>query len=307
MRFAQFGTVHKNRKWVRRCDVDSAESENTARFSRTRQMAFGMGIVTTDIPAITAVTWSHFSGNVERNLTPGRMRNRGDILQSSLHAPRNQTQDNIDLHRPRPLPFTIVPRRNEPLSRHVPHDVLQLTLDIEQGEAGIESSGQDPLSRAWRVLLHEGRPVQATSLCLFADNAKLRNPRWLGMLVLSAADRIIFFPGLSFRPEWIRSASQVGTTERLIVPDHLTLERNRRDWHFTSAGSEAHQAAGRARPLDEGFVSWFGMTVASSETLAVLKQRTQLSAAIPSSDVHRRYTQLRPLAECQPQHLERFS
>jgi len=99
----------------------------------------------------------------------------------------------------------------------------------------------------------------------------------------------------------------VGTTERLIVPDHLTLERNRRDWHFTSAGSEAHQAAGRARPLDEGFVSWFGMTVASSETLAVLKQRTQLSAAIPSSDVHRRYTQLRPLAECQPQHLERFS
>lgn len=189
------------------------------------------------------------------------------------------------------------------MPRQIPHDVLQLTLRIDQGQAGIESSGQDPLSRAWRVLLEEGRPVEATSLCLFADNAALRNPRWLGMLVLSSADRIIFFPGLSFRPEWIRTGTQAITEERIFVPEHLTLERNRRDWHFTSTGSEAHQAAGRARPLGEGFISWFGMTLASADSLAVLKQETQVRAAIPSSDVDRRYGQLRPLAEHQPQHL----
>ncbi len=190
------------------------------------------------------------------------------------------------------------------MPRLIEHDTLEITVDVENGCHGVDSSRHDPLSRGWRVLLQEGRSVRATSLCIYAEDVSMQNPRWLGMLALSEQRRVIFFPGLSFQPEWIRSGnSQKGLQQHAFAVDHLTLERSGRDWHFTTIGSDGHHPGGRAKVLSGEYVSWFGMTIASRDALASVRRRTLVRAAVPSNDLDRRYRMLRPLMQRMPQHL----
>lgn len=145
--------------------------------------------------------------------------------------------------------------------------------------------------------------MQATSLCIYSEDAAVHDPRWLGMLALSEKGRVIFFPGFGFRPEWVRSGNnQTGLKEHALAVDHLTLERNGGEWHFTTVGSHQHHAGGLAKSVGE-YISWFGMTVANGDALAAVWQRTLIRTAIPSVDVDRRYRMLKPLAEGMPQHL----
>jgi hypothetical protein len=81
---------------------------------------------------------------------------------------------------------------------------------------------------------------------------------WVGVFVLSVANRIIFFPALDFDSEWLQSHR--GSLRAFHI-DHLSLEPDRRRWHFTQHDARDHVAGGVTHPIRDGGVLWFGMTI----------------------------------------------
>lgn len=174
-----------------------------------------------------------------------------------------------------------------------PLDTISLTLQIDQGTNGIDRNSSNPLSRALARLLLDGKPFLQISYCLFGyeDSVFSETPglRWLGVLVLSADERIIFFPGFSISPTWIRAfRGNLSSVHRDFDLDHISLERGLRQWHFTSPGSRDHYAGGYTTPLDSGQFMWFGLSVAEDTLLRELNKQTAIIAQMPSSDSDRR-------------------
>src|SRR5262245_31067080 len=87
--------------------------------------------------------------------------------------------------------------------------LLHLTWYMEHGSQGTDDDPSNPLSRAVNRLFREdGQPFSVISQCFFGDLAA-RTPRssplrWLGVFVLSAAGRVIFFPGFAASPVGFR-------------------------------------------------------------------------------------------------------
>src|SRR5207249_3900653 len=109
--------------------------------------------------------------------------------------------------------------------------------------------------------------------------------RWLGAFVLSAGHRLIFFPGFDFIPDWIRSLrGRSLEAQRQFRVDHVSLERDRRSWHFTMRKSKKQQGGGRTTDLGDGRVAWFGMSVAGEAVLRELRRQTVVSFFSPASD-----------------------
>ena len=155
------------------------------------------------------------------------------------------------------------------------------------GVPGTDASGTGPFARALRQLLQEGKPFTSISHCYFKDESGV--PRWFGVFVHSAGDRVIFFPGVAEPVDGIQTDNS-GTKTR-HVPfdfDHLSLERDRRTWHATSVGSRAHLAGPPTLPLGEGRVLWFGMSVASPHALRTVNAKTEVSALVHPNDGKRR-------------------
>jgi hypothetical protein len=70
--------------------------------------------------------------------------------------------------------------------------------------------------------------------------------------------------------------------------DHLSLEKNHTQWHYTTPQSRNHLKAGRTVPLGDERFFWFGMSVAREMELRELKAETMLTASTPRSDSGRR-------------------
>ena len=174
-------------------------------------------------------------------------------------------------------------------------DTIELTLHLSHGSSGIDDDPNNPLSRALNQLIMDGRPFNALSLCFYtsADLLQPQPVRWLGAIVHSTGNRIVFFPGFSFSSDWLRSyrGSALYSHSSFQV-DHLSLDDGFQRWHFTTPGSVDHRAAGRTEDLGEGRFLWFGMSIADDAQLREMRSETIVRATAPPSDIERRLNRL---------------
>lgn len=172
-------------------------------------------------------------------------------------------------------------------------DGIELSWQLDGGLPGVDNDPDNPLSRAARSPLENGRTHLNLSLCFFNDAEEGQeegnlNLRWFGAFVLSSRGRLIFFPGFNFNPTWIEVARQVHQKRYEIQIDHITLEKNYNRWHYTSAGSEKHLGSGLTTDLGENRFLWFGLSIAESRVLRPVRQETVFHVKVPSSDSERR-------------------
>ena len=145
----------------------------------------------------------------------------------------------------------------------------------------------NPAARALRAVLGEGQPNNRIICALFEPPST--PPQWFGVFVRSAGDRILFFPGFDEEYHQLDLAkSGQGPRHKRLEVDHFTLEADRGAWHITSPKSKKHEPAGRTRRLDDGRVSWFGVTLQSRALLRMIGDPVVVSFPVPSSDAERR-------------------
>lgn len=167
-------------------------------------------------------------------------------------------------------------------------DTVKLTCTLPEGMPGSDVSPTNPLARALRQLLRDGRPFNRISSCFFRDQQGVA--RWLGVFVRSAGDRVIFFPGLSMKADRIhgfRSEEEKWKAQPFAF-DHLSLESDLRTWHVTSMDSKDHLGRPTTLPVGGGRVLWFGMSVADSDALQPVYRETVIAAEVPEGDSRRR-------------------
>lgn len=168
-------------------------------------------------------------------------------------------------------------------------DTLVITCSSEDGSPGIDSDPNNPLARALNSLLNTGRPIQRLSACYFDPLPMATGIRWFGTFVYSDGDRLIYFPGLAeMQPSLQTSKSAGPIKQQSFKVDHLSLEAHRRDWHLTTKGSTGHVGGYPTTDLGEGRVLWFGLSIASPDTLRRLRTLTKVEAQAHSNDAHRR-------------------
>jgi hypothetical protein len=146
--------------------------------------------------------------------------------------------------------------------------------------------------------LDQGRPFKAYSVVLLqlprTSLLQRNSPRWFGVLVLTAANLVLFFPALDAPIEWIRTTAKGTTSTRVsFVLDHLTLDPTGQRWHFTSTPNHEHMSAGRARRSNLGHVIWFGLSISTDVSLRKLLSTNILTFEIPPSDADRRLAMLK--------------
>ena len=173
-------------------------------------------------------------------------------------------------------------------------DKIKLSWHLEGGLPGTDNDLGNPLSRAARSPLVDGRPHPNLSLCFYSDpdadgTEEKPNLRWFGVFVLSSDGRLIFFPGFNFNDTLVKVAGKHSYQKRYDIHlDHVTLEKNYRRWHYTSPGSENHLGAGRTTDLGENRFLWFGLSIADSNVLKAVRKETVFHTMVPSSDSKRR-------------------
>jgi hypothetical protein len=185
---------------------------------------------------------------------------------------------------------------------------IELSFTLNGGYAGIDDDPLNPLSRAFQVLMEEGRPYRGHALCFYSgeernlDNVSLL--RWLGIFILSEGKRIIFFPGVSNPLSWIETTTNKRTLPRKYINiDHISLEPLRQSWHFTTANSSNHKSGGRSRDLGQGRLGWFGLSVKSENILRQVSSTTLAIFPSPPSDLSRRIEYLSDKQVKAPHHL----
>jgi hypothetical protein len=168
-------------------------------------------------------------------------------------------------------------------------EVIELTwsMDGDAISAGVDDSPDNPLARATQCLFLEGRPFTRINKCFFLDpDGRMR---WLGIFVHSAGDRIIFFPGVAELQQHITAYNGDALRwDQGFKIDHLSLESDRRSWHFSEPRSVAHLGRMYTQQLSPDVFHWFSMSVKSSHDLRLAREETKVSAVTPSRDIDRR-------------------
>lgn len=163
---------------------------------------------------------------------------------------------------------------------------LVLTWETEYGMPGVDAGNENPLARATDSLFRFGRPFSRLGKCFFVEPGGLL--RWLGIFVHSAGDRILFFPGVAaLSGHVVAVENQTQRWNQAFQIDHLSLEPDRRSWHFTEPQSRDHLGKLATSKLDACRTFWFSMSVAP-ENLRLLWQETKVVAETPSRDIERR-------------------
>ncbi len=173
--------------------------------------------------------------------------------------------------------------------------LLKLTWYLEYGAQGTDDDPDNPLSRAVNRLFEDGKPFQRIALCFFGDLApgvsRSTPVRWLGVFTLSAAGQVIFFPGFAARPAGMVSFRRHPSHplhDQAFQVDHLSLEKDRTQFHLTEPKSKGHLRGWPTYPLGDGRVLWCGMSVARETALRELKAETLVISDAPPSDSRRR-------------------
>jgi len=176
-------------------------------------------------------------------------------------------------------------------------DNIEIRFKLNVGQDGIDNYPLNPLFRAFQVLMKDGRPHQGHALCFYSgeerDLQNVSSFRWIGIFVLSADKRIIFFPGFSQALTWIKTTINRKTFARMSFNlDHISLEPIRQSWHFTTANSTNHKSGGQAGDLGQGRLSWFGLSVVTENILRQVFSTTVAIFPSPPSDSNRRINHL---------------
>lgn len=174
---------------------------------------------------------------------------------------------------------------------------LNVTWSLDIGVPGDDSSAANPLARAVRrLLLGDGQPFSRLSLCFFRDDNALAH--WLGVFVHSAGGRVLFFPAMPETIDQLQAfRAETEVAHRHFAFDHASLECDLQRWHVTSTGSADHVGNAATLPLGDGRVLWFGMSVASTSALRLLRQTSTVTADVPDSDAKRRWRVLKDARE----------
>lgn len=166
-------------------------------------------------------------------------------------------------------------------------DILTVTWRMDGCVPGIDNSLDNPLTRATDCLFRLGRPFFRLSKCFFIGQDGII--RWMGIFVYSAGERILFFPGFAQPQSHVLGYSEdVLRWDQPFQIDHLSLESDRRTWHFTAPKSVEHLGNLSTRRLDSDRVHWFSMSAAAPENLRVVHEDTRVVAPTPPQDVDRR-------------------
>ncbi len=173
-------------------------------------------------------------------------------------------------------------------------NTLKLTFRLEGGLVGTDDDPYNPLSRAVNNLFKLGQPFKRLTQCFCIDpfetipnGGKLL--RWFGIFALSAANRVIFFPGFS-SPQTLVQGYQGDSLNwnQSFDFDHFSLEKDFKKWHITNPDSSDHLGSPLTLNLGDGRYLWFGISISDLNILRVVKEQTEISALVPPSDATRR-------------------
>src|SRR5574341_564962 len=177
------------------------------------------------------------------------------------------------------------------MDSHARNHIITLTQELEMGTRGVDKDPFNPLCRAFRVLLEDGRPMKRAALCFFDPNEGEgygKDIRWFGVFVHSAGGRLLFFPGLANREKGYKLQGKRSRSDNEFLNDHVTMERGFREIHATAMNSEGHVSLGKPEFLGQGRYFWFGISVQRIERLRPLKRFTRIQVEVPASDSERR-------------------
>jgi hypothetical protein len=164
-------------------------------------------------------------------------------------------------------------------------DTLTITWRAPFGVPGVDDAPDNPFARSVIKLLQEGTPHKRLSMAFFAG----QQPRWLGVFVHSAGDRILFFPGYAEGPRGVEGfINRVGFSNQEFTLDHVSLEKNLKNWHVTNQESGEHIGDPKTVVLGDSRYFWFGLSVAEESALRIVKSETTVAAQISASDSQRR-------------------
>ena len=158
-----------------------------------------------------------------------------------------------------------------------------IKLHISHGVPGIDDRTDNPVARATRNLMAEGQRFTSAAHAIMIHNGLLR---WVGMFVLSAAQRIVFFPG--FAAPFDRVAAHGDPKAAYDVDfalDHVTLDSDRRSWHLTQkVGGKRNRPAGKTLDVGDGRILWFGMTTSEPWEFRPVASEIVARADAPSNN-----------------------
>jgi hypothetical protein len=165
-----------------------------------------------------------------------------------------------------------------------------------QGSAeGVDDDLANPLSRSVQQLIEEGKPIKRLSLCYCTEvdgipaDTNSAVLYWMGVFILSAAGRILFFPGFAVTADHLLSYKGTKIVhDDVFNVDHLTIEKNFKSWHITSLKSKKHVGNFKTLNLDHRLFLWFGLSFSNMSVLRRVKKDTVISVKAPSSDSKRR-------------------
>jgi len=172
---------------------------------------------------------------------------------------------------------------------------------MESGTEGEDKDLGNPLARALRKLFEDGQPFTRLIQCFCVDHRKeINNPmlRWLGVFVLSAGGRILFFPGFQSSNQYVEGFHKHAQMwKKNFNLDHLSLEKDLRRWHITSSELKGHLGGPLTAELGPNQYLWCGLSINSLDELRIVKRETSVTAQVPESDARRRFEVFRKSRE----------
>ncbi len=180
-------------------------------------------------------------------------------------------------------------------------DTIELTWDFG---FGLDEKDDDPdnvLSRAHRVPLREGRPVQRMALCFFCateDPDSEDDPRWFGVFTYTEGGYVVFTPGFAAARQLVAYQGKREREESFPL-DHVTLEDNCERFHFSGPRRRDRLGSMRTQPIGDSGRLWFGLSLRDKNVLHPVSKETVVSASVSATDTRRRIEILRLAREGQ--------
>src|SRR5262249_5604011 len=146
---------------------------------------------------------------------------------------------------------------------------LKLTCDLGEPFIGEDNDPDNPLSRAVRILMRDGKPFRSLSLAFLRESGHAPL-LWLGAFVVTQGGRVVFFPGVGTTIDRIQLAKGAELRhDRLFSFDHVSLDwtRDGIPFHVTTAGSTDHIGGPSAMPVGDDRFLWFGASIRRREDL----------------------------------------
>jgi hypothetical protein len=171
---------------------------------------------------------------------------------------------------------------------------IKLTFKLNGGVDGIDDDPDNPLARAAANLFKSGQPYKRMIQCFCSNPLEVANNgnqtlRWFGVFVLSAGDRVIFFPGFSSPKSLVQRYQRNSLVwNQSFDFDHLSLQRDFKKWHITNYDSSEHLGSPATLPLGKGRILWFGLSISDFKVFRIAKEQTEISVQAPSRDANRR-------------------